>query len=982
MAESQPGKVGTFDPEVDLDGFAAGSRDRLMYNENQLVLAKVQQARPETTTARTRTGSDQFIDYAQYINSDGEIAYIDGSFQALDTPGRPTTPVHQIVVGFAQQITTDEIKFWSTSFVDTALLFVQYSFDNVTWFEVGTVTWTQFFDDTIENFPGDAPPTGQYRYTGVIASGNITARYWRIRGDASASFLSESGSNPNKTFVVNSTTNFPNSGSFSAVIGSQSRTMTYTGKTATSFTGVNDPNASNASTTGVSLDGTVNGNLTLTVANAGSFPQSGIVRGSWETFYPNAVPYTATWDISYTAKSGNVLTGVTITPNPDQLNIVIHPTNGTIYYVIRSVVSQSQVNYTALTLFNGLELFNRYAWGSGVTELQVLSSTDPILQHWNSDGTQAVSVSVAGGSYFDMAYDKFDDVYYAIKFSDTILGAATTDPNDDFSTGPGTGFNTFRWSESTTNSYFQRNTTSGTLDIRSSGGSGQLTTNYGVDGDFDTSINLVAMLALSDPGYFSLEAVDYTLNNVHLMSGILAEDSTPISTSATFFAANMTYTDTLGDKATLNNFRVKPEGMDFSFPGGIVDYTFTYVAATGNYSVTVSGISHPPATPGAEYQLDSAGFSISNFTTPADGESFNVIVTVSEDTSVGTAVSGTKLQIERAGTNGYARRDAPSAPGWVATQIGNIPTDRMRIQLFCNPAFQTVDVSADNFVLNPTADLFFDTPVFSVVTLDKDGNLFQVPSVSDVDGFAIKSLDLIQDTTATYNNYLAPRVGIATNGLAFGSGGEIYIKVNGTLYRYLKTTLPLTSPESGSNAATVTVGEIPETGITGFSFNGYSQGGLCYIEYSGALSGTFVRSIDTSTLMAQPEKALLDVTSIDYPFAWNVTDLATLYYVDGNALKLYDLNEAKAAFANVSSNKQVLAAGTQETATVTAQILNVYGEPKSNKTMTFTVSAGDGAISPAIGCSDVNGKDDTTYTVGSAVGVATITVTVSDLNCA
>ena len=100
-----------------------------------------------------------------------------------------------------------------------------------------------------------------------------------------------------------------------------------------------------------------------------------------------------------------------------------------------------------------------------------------------------------------------------------------------------------------------------------------------------------------------------------------------------------------------------------------------------------------------------------------------------------------------------------------------------------------------------------------------------------------------------------------------------------------------------------------------------------------------------------------------------------------NDLKLYDLNATKAAFVNVTSDKQVLAAGTLETATVTAQVLNVYGQVKSNKSMTFTVSAGDGALSPAIGCSDGNGEDTTTYTVGSAVGTSTITVTVSDSNC-
>jgi hypothetical protein len=222
---------------------------------------------------------------------------------------------------------------------------------------------------------------------------------------------------------------------------------------------------------------------------------------------------------------------------------------------------------------------------------------------------------------------------------------------------------------------------------------------------------------------------------------------------------------------------------------------------------------------------------------------------------------------------------------------------------------------------------------------------------------------------------------VATNGADVGSGGEIYIKLNDTIYRYLKTTLPL-DLEDGSSATTTTTGEIPITGITNFAYNGFSQAGLSYIEFISDLGGVFVKTIDSTTLLADPLKAFLDVAAITHPFAWNVSDLATLYFVDGtNDLKLYDLNETKAAFVNVTSDKQVLAAGTQETATITAQVLNVYGEPKSAKSMTFTVSAGDGAVSPATGCSDGSGQDTTVYTVGSAVGTATITVTVSDISC-
>lgn len=996
MADSQPGKVGTFDPSVTLTNFSADTRDRFVYNENQLVLAKLQRAQPVSTTARTRTASEVFIEYAEYVNSEGELAYIDGSFQALDTPGKPTTPIHQIVIGFAQQVTTPEVKFWSTSFVDTSEVYIQYSFDNTTWFDVGAVTWVQIFDDTIENFPGDAPPTGQYQYTGTFDSGNVTARYWRVRGDVDAVYSGQSGSNPNKIFNVDSTANFPDAGSLSAVVGDASRTMSYTGKTATSFTGVNDPNSSPV-TEKIDFTGdylaSPNGSITLVLDSTTGFPTESAVKIRF--FYTSAgTSMWVSYDLTYTGISGRALTGVTIYPDPDEIRGFY---NGfwTDFWTIRDIllgnsnlfiydgVNAPEVDYTPLSLFSGLKVYVANSWGSGVTELQIVSTTDPILQHWNSDGSQAVSVSLDGSDFYDVAYDKSDDVYYAISFSAAIAGAAITTPDDDFSTGDGTGFSTSKWVESTTNSYFQRSTLSGTLDMRSPGGDGQLTSTYGVDGNFSASIDLVSMIELQSPkGYFSLEALDYSLGNVQLMSGIAPVLGVDITTSGVFFAATMTYTDTVGGVATLNNFRIDPSEIDFNYPGGVIDYNFVYSESTGAYTVTVSGISHPAAVPGPLYQLDSAEFSISNFSAPADGEGFAVAVVVSKTTPEPTAVSGTRLQIERAGTNGYSRYEIPTNPAvWVDSSIGNVPADRFKIQLFGSPFNSNVNIGLDDFALIPSGDLFFDSPVLTVTTLDKSGNKVQVASVSDADGYAIKSLDLIQDTAATYNNYLSPRVGIATNGLGVGSGGEIYIKVNGTLYRYLKSVLPLTSPEDGTAAATTTTGEIPETGITGFTYNGYSQAGLCYIEYNQPLSGVFVRAITASSLLAQPEKILLDITNINYPFAWNVTDLSTLYYVDGTALKLYDLNETKAAFANVSSDKQVLAAGTQETAVITAQVLNVYGETKSNKSMTFSVSAGDGAVSPAIGCSNGTGEGTTTYTVGSAVGPATVTVTVSDVTC-
>jgi len=987
MVESQPGKVQTFDPSITLTNFSAETRDQLIFNENQLVLAKLQQPTATQATARSRQTVDQIVEFTNYRNSSGGLVYIDGSFQALSTSGVPTSDVNQVKIGFDIQVTTSSVIFWTTTFVASAEVFVEYSFEDVTWFSVGDVTWVSVFDDTIENFPGDSPPTGQFKFTGTFDGGEITARYWRIRSDAETNFISQSGSSPNivLTVTANSTSFFPSTGNLFSGAGAATKFLSYTGKTASTFTGVSDDfnTARSQLINGIDSPYSGNGNFEITLFGDDilNFPIAGsarLTKPAGTTFDLTTPRDIVTWTGKVDAS--NTLTGVSFNVGMfEEVSVTFSPFS----YLFHEALSAGNVfflTYNPYTLVFDSPLVNLNAFANNVTEVQVIPTVLPQLKHWNSAGSEAVGVLVEGTDYYTAAYDKADDAYYMIRFNDSVVGA-TVDPNDNFDADTGLGFDADKWTESTTNVYFQHNTASGTLDFKSSGGAGQLTSNYVVDGDFDAEIEFVSIGSLGEKAYFSLEAKSGSTGNVHMVSAMRGSYIPGVSTvSGTFSGATMTFTDTVGGAALLQGFRVDPTAVDFGFAGGVLNYDFVYNAANGVYDTTVSGISHDPVFPGIPYTMDSASLTISNLTTPADGQGFSVQVFVDETSITGALVSGVALQIERIGTNAYVRYDDADTPGvFDLLFVGNTPADDMKVQLFGDPASQTVDVAADNFLL--TGTVVFNTPVFSVVTVDKQGNLVQVPSVSDSSGTVIQKLDLIRNPSATYTDFLSPRVEIATNGALVGAGGEIYIKVNGDLYRYVKTALPLLAVEDGSSASASTSGEIPATGVTTFAYNGYTQGGLSYIEFDSDLSTVFVRTITADTLLATAFKAGLDVTANDKPFAWNVTDLATLYYVDGTALKLYDLNETKAGFVNVTSDKQVLAAGTAETATITAQVLNVYGEPKSNKSMTFTVSAGDGAISPAIGCSDVNGEDTTVYTVGSAVGTATITTTVSDLTC-
>lgn len=886
MVESQPGTVVSFNPSVTLAGFSSASRDKFMFNENQLVLAKI--VRPLISYARSYGGTSSTIlalyggssssarIYDAYKNADGQFVYGDDQFFLSDATGVPVGKVVGTVIGFDFQVSTSQVKFWSTTFIDSTYLSMDYSFDNVTWFTVGTVTWSYVFDDTIEKYEGEFPASGQYVYTGNLASA-ATARYFRVKSQSIGIATAVSST----TITMSSTHGFPADG------------------------------------VGFTVDVTFQGNSTQS-------------------------------SLAYTNKTSTQITG--ITPNSTcKVGMA---------FVVDPDICPSLSN---------------------ITEIRVLQTTEPILEHWNSDGSQAVSVVVEGSQYLDMCYDANDNAYYALYFNEEPTQTDPIDPNDNFDQAfEGANFDPLKWFESEDYPYFVHNTPSGTLDMVSAAGGGLLEGNYGIDGGYVGTIELVSVLSTTSGTSFCLASEEFDTGNQQVVIGI--KGSYP--GSGQFVGAYMQYSNTIGDAATLRDFKIKPQFFDFNKPAGYIDYNMVYNSSAGNYTVTVSGASAPAATPGVPYQHHNVAFTISNVYTPADGQGFTVHVPCSSTAIIGTATSGIVLEIERYGTEARAKYRDTDAPGTHTLVAGTVSSSIHRPYIIGHPGATAPIVRADNYTVT-SGTITFDTPVFSVVAIDKDGNITTVPNVTDANGFAIKNFDIIRNPQATYNKYIYPYTGIATNGAAYNAGGEIYIKVGTTLYKYTKNTgLPLThEDENASGASVVSTGQIPEDSITAFAYNGFSEAGLSYIKYEDSLAGVFLRTINTTDLTENAYKAKLDVASINFRFAWNVSDLSTLYYVNGTGLRLYDLNETKAAFVNVSSDKQVLAAGTAETAVITAQVLNVYGIPKSAKTMTFSVSAGDGAISPAIGCSNVSGEDTTTYTVGSAVGTATITVSVSDTTC-
>jgi hypothetical protein len=98
----------------------------------------------------------------------------------------------------------------------------------------------------------------------------------------------------------------------------------------------------------------------------------------------------------------------------------------------------------------------------------------------------------------------------------------------------------------------------------------------------------------------------------------------------------------------------------------------------------------------------------------------------------------------------------------------------------------------------------------------------------------------------------------------------------------------------------------------------------------------------------------------------------------GAELVQYNIDTELSAFASVNVDDFSLRAGSTDNTTVTAEVINAWGDPLQGKNVSFVVSNGDGAVAPATDSTDVNGQATTVYTAGVTPGPVEITSTVSD----
>ena len=275
---------------------------------------------------------------------------------------------------------------------------------------------------------------------------------------------------------------------------------------------------------------------------------------------------------------------------------------------------------------------------------------------------------------------------------------------------------------------------------------------------------------------------------------------------------------------------------------------------------------------------------------------------------------------------------------------------------------------------------FPDVNVFTVEKSYNEGKLTGSPNV-------ISAFDVIGDPSKTYNSFLDGRVQIAVTQSGSG-GGFIYLKVDDTLYKY-PNNISLSS-EDGSNATKSTQGQIPKNGTHSLAWTRESGIGglpfLTYHEFEDSIDIIHLRTIDKDTLLDTTDSKEVLLSQSGYSITSNFkvfydqNDFDTLYFVDASTnLQAFNIDDRISAFMAVNAEDVTLPAGTAQQTFVNADVINAWGEVLAGKVVTFSVTTGDGAISPSSDTTDVVGRATSEFTVGSTVGVSTVTATVTEV---
>lgn len=609
-----------------------------------------------------------------------------------------------------------------------------------------------------------------------------------------------------------------------------------------------------------------------------------------------------------------------------------------------------------------------------VTEVQIIEPLTPTISIFETDGDLASSVTFEEENILDACFSTPDDVFFTIRFNDSGVGTTALGPSDDFSeasAGAAAGSNDFnpaRWDESTENSRFLRQSEELVYNVAT--GKGQLETTYALADNYQVEIDVSPVSLTTEPMWFSIRLLDSS-NRVVASEGIGIETS-PTS-SGVFFA---TFIDNISNLTSSSQFR-EARPLWHNTASGTDSFEIIFQGATWSVSGTQTG-ALTNATTGVPYteSIDTntpLEFLISSSATPSVGEKFTFDL----------ITHNTKKPPLSGGTLGVTVTGGFHITNNVLTTLATypIPSEALSVELFGNTN-GSISLTGDDYVVTTTGEAIFpDIAVFTVEKVDADGLVVGSP--------LIEAFDIVGDPSKTYNDFLEGRVQIACSSSGTAGGGYIYIKVDNVLYKY-PNSIALTS-EDGTSATVSTTAEIEQDGTNSLawtrepSINGLPF--LTYVEYDETLDLVNLKTIDESTLLntSTDKKIFLDISDYGtnrYEIFYDQSagqGFTTIYYVDSSFnLQAFDVDDRISAFMAVNAEDVTLPAGTSQQTFVNADVINAWGEALDGKDVTFTVTAGDGAVSPSTDTTISGGRATTQFTVGSTVGTSTVTATVTE----
>ena len=407
----------------------------------------------------------------------------------------------------------------------------------------------------------------------------------------------------------------------------------------------------------------------------------------------------------------------------------------------------------------------------------------------------------------------------------------------------------------------------------------------------------------------------------------------------------------------------------------------------------------------AGYGWDGDSGVFTSYTTPAtEGTSKDINISMTKEATAISADS-VRLAIKRVGSTMYVMKrdnsldiDALGGEYSIVSSLDCEYSDSVKFELFVDGTDgSSNDISVSSFVVRDlftsektgvgedgSADWTF--PVLTVEAYDSGGNVTTVDGITDGGGRVIHSLDVIGQNVlhgGSFSEYYG-NVQLATDSSQYA--GELYLDVKGDMYKYLKSSLPITATDSGTLASISTTDAAFGTPIRNtLNYNGYTDAGLIYLAENDADpgDGLYVNCIRNETMTANAPRKFAWIDEVDEDIRLYATDVYqphVLYGLSTSDLKVYlfNMEEDTASFCNVVSSKQIVGANTGEISTATAQVLNAYGDPLESKTVAFSVSSGDGSVSPSSDTTDALGEASTTYTVGSTVGTSSLRAVVTD----